>query len=162
VLGEVAGWASVGDAHHAVNLAPDGSGIARAIRGALDVAGLTPGEIGAVNAHGTATKLNDLVETRGIRAALGAHADAVKVCSTKPVTGHLLSASGSVELVITLGAMRAGFAPPTLNLDEPDPACDLDYTPHRAVACSTRHALVLNYGFGGRVGAVIVGRWQDG
>ncbi len=159
ILGEVSGWAVLGDAHHAVALTPDGAAIARAITGALDAAGIAPGEIGHINAHGTATRLNDAIETRGIRTALGRHADAVKVCSTKPVTGHLLSASGSVELLITLEAMRAGFAPATLNLDDPDPNCDLDFTPGAAVACPLRHALVLNYGFGGHVGAVVLSQW---
>jgi len=159
VLAELVGWAVVGDAHHPTDLAPDGAGIARAIRSALDMAGVAPGEIAHINAHGTATKLNDVVETRAIRAALGEHADGVKICSTKPVTGHLLSASGSIELVITIGAIRSGLAPPTINLDETDPACDLDYTPRRAVPCSIPHALVLNYGFGGRVGAAVLSRW---
>jgi len=162
IFGEIAGWAVAGEAHHTTNLASDGSGIAHAIRQALDGAGLAPEAIAHVNAHGTATKLNDLVETRGIRAAFGKHAEQIKICSTKPVTGHLLSASASIELIITLGAMRSGFAPPTLNLDEADPACDLDYTPHTAVPCSIPHALVLNYGFGGHVAAVILSRSTDG
>ncbi len=161
ILGEVTGWAIVGDAHHQTNLAPDGASIAHAIGRALDMAGLAPDEVDHINAHGTATRINDIVETRGIRAAFGRHADTVKVCSTKPVTGHLLSASASVELLITIGAMRSGLAPPTINLDEPDPACDLDYTPNAAVQCPIRHALVLNYGFGGRVGAVVLGHWRD-
>ena len=156
VVAEVTGWAVVADAHHQTRLAPDGHGIARAIRTALDMAGLAPDEIAHINAHGTATKLNDPIETRGIRAAFGAHAPRIRICSTKPITGHLLSASGSVELVITLGAMRSGFAPPTINLEAPDPACDLDYTPKNAVPCPIRHALVLNYGFGGHVAALIV------
>ncbi len=159
VLAEVAGWAIVSDAHDPITLARDGAGIARAIGRALDAAGRAPDEIDHVNAHGTATRLNDLVETCGIRAALGKHARNVKVCSTKPVTGHLLSASGSVELIIALGAMRAGVAPPTINLDEPDPALDLDTTANVAVEHPIGHALVLNYGFGAHVGAVILSRW---
>ena len=162
VLGEIAGCAVLSDAHHVTNLTPDGSGVADAVRRALAAAGLPPDAIAHANAHGTATRLNDLVETRGLRAAFGNHADKIKICSTKPVTGHLLSASGSVELIITLGAMRSGFAPPTLNLDDPDPACDLDYTPHAAVPCTIPHALVLNYGFGGHVAAVILSGLRDG
>ncbi len=156
VLAEVTGWAVIADAHDQARLAPDGHPIARAIRAALDTAGLAPDEIAHINAHGTATKLNDPIETRGIRTAFGKHAPGLRICSTKPITGHLLSASGSVELVITLGAMHSGFAPPTINLERPDPACDLDYTPGNAVPCPIRHALVLNYGFGGHVGALIV------
>jgi 3-oxoacyl-[acyl-carrier-protein] synthase II len=156
VLAEVAGCAVVNDAHHQTNLEASGAGIAGAIRLALAQAGLAPDEIDHINAHGTATRLNDAVETRGIRAALGGHADGVKVCSTKPVTGHLLSASGSVELIVTIEAMRRGMAPPTINLDAPDPACDLDWTPNVAVAHRVRHALVLNYGFGGHIGAVVL------
>jgi 3-oxoacyl-[acyl-carrier-protein] synthase II len=159
VLAEVAGCAVINDAHHQTKLEAGGAGIASAIRLALDEAGLSGGEIDHINAHGTATKLNDAVETRGIRAALGEHARRVKVCSTKPVTGHLLSASGSVELIVTIEAMRRGVAPPTINVGEPDPACDLDYTPNHAVERSIRHALVLNYGFGGHVGAVVLSRW---
>jgi 3-oxoacyl-[acyl-carrier-protein] synthase II len=159
VLAEVAGCAVVNDAHHQTNLEASGAGIAGAIQLALAQAGIVPGEIDHVNAHGTATRLNDAVETRGIRAALGAWADRVKVCSTKPVTGHLLSASGSVELIVTIEAMRRGIVPPTINLDAPDPACDLDCTPNVAVAHAIRHALVLNYGFGGHIGAVVLGRW---
>jgi 3-oxoacyl-[acyl-carrier-protein] synthase II len=159
ILAELVGWAVVSDAHHQTDLAPDGAGVARAIGAALDAAGLGPGEIAHINAHGTATKLNDLVETRAIRAAFGAHADWIKICSTKPVTGHLLSASGSVELIVTIGAMRAGLAPPTLNLEAADPACDLDYTANVAVPCSIGHALVLNYGFGGRLGAAVLSQW---
>ncbi|MBN1918840.1 MAG: beta-ketoacyl-[acyl-carrier-protein] synthase family protein [Verrucomicrobia bacterium] len=158
VLAEIAGCAVVNDAHHQINLEASGGGIAGAIRAALARAGIAPDEVDHINAHGTATRLNDLVETRGLRAALGAWADRVKVCSTKPVTGHLLSASGSVELIVTIEAMRRGVAPPTINLDEPDPACDLDYTPNVAVAHPIRHALVLNYGFGGHIGAVVLGR----
>jgi len=160
ILAEVAGSAIVSDAHDPITLAPDGAGVAHAIGRALDAAGLAPNQIDHVNAHGTATRVNDLVETRGIRAALGEHAGNVKVCSTKPVTGHLLSASGSVELIIALGAMRAGVAPPTINLDEADPGLDLDYTPNAAVERPSRHALVLNYGFGAHVGAVILSRWM--
>jgi 3-oxoacyl-[acyl-carrier-protein] synthase II len=159
ILAEVAGWGVMAHAHDRASLAPDAAGIAHAIALALDTAGLSPDEVDHVNAHGTATPVNDVVETRGIRRALGSHAARVKVCSTKPITGHLLSASGSVELVITLGAMQRQIAPPTINLAHPDPACDLDYTPQRAVACPIRHALVLNYGFGGHVGAVVLSHW---
>lgn len=159
ILAEVGGWGVISHAHSRTSLAPDAAGIAHAITLALDMAGVRPGEIDHVNAHGTATPINDVTETRGIRQALGDHAAKVKVCSTKPVTGHLLSASGSVELVITLGAMQRQAAPPTINLAHPDPDCDLDYTPHETVACPMRHALVLNYGFGGHVGAVVLGHW---
>jgi 3-oxoacyl-[acyl-carrier-protein] synthase II len=159
VLAEVGGWGVVSHAHGRTSLAPDAAGIAHAITLALDMAGVEPDEVGHINAHGTATPINDVVETRGIHRALGDHAAKVKVCSTKPVTGHLLSASGSVELVITLGAMQRETAPPTINLAHPDPACDLDYTPRDAVACPMGHALVLNYGFGGHVGAVVLSQW---
>ena len=161
ILAEVSGWAVVGDAHHLTTLAPHGAGVAHAVTSALDVAGLAPADIDHINAHGTATKLNDVIETHGIRMAFGRHADRIKICSTKPITGHLLSASASVELIIAIGAMRSGLAPPTINLDEVDPACDLDYTPHAAVECPMRHALVLNYGFGGHVGAVVLSGWTE-
>lgn len=132
---------------------PDGSSIAQLIQSVL-LKGTLPGYI---NAHGTGTKFNDESETRGIRHALGHGADRTPVSSTKAATGHLLGAAGAVEAAFAVLALRDQILPPTLNLTEPDPICDLDYIPHLARAAKISTALSLSYGFGGQMGAVLFG-----
>ena len=139
----------------------DGSGAARAIRVALEHAGLSAEEIGYVNAHGTSTPLNDLVETRALKLALGEHAYHTAISSTKSMTGHMLGAAGGFESVVCVLALQHGIAPGTMNLATPDPNCDLDYLPNAARELPRlRHVLKLNMGFGGHNAAVVYSRFE--
>jgi 3-oxoacyl-[acyl-carrier-protein] synthase II len=148
---ELAGGAIGSDAHHETALDPDPAGLARVILRALADAGMTSGDLDAVNVHGTATLSNDPLECRALRLALGAEADRLACSANKAQIGHLLGAAGSAELAIAALSIRDGFAPPTLNLDDPDPACDLDGTPHSGRSISIRAALKLSIGFGGHL-----------
>ena len=147
VLGELAGFGLGADAGDIV--APSAEGAAEAMRQALRDAGLHPEDVDYINAHGTGTPLNDPTETRAIRQAFGAHADALAVTSTKGVHGHALGAAGALELVAVLGALREQVVPPTANFLDPDPACDLDYVPNVARAMPVRAALSNSFAFGG-------------
>jgi 3-oxoacyl-[acyl-carrier-protein] synthase II len=146
---ELRGYASTTDAHHIMAPAPGGAGAARCMRRALEVAGLDPSEVDYVNAHGTSTPANDPAESHAIRSAFGPHADRLMVSSTKGVTGHLLGAAGGMEAVATALALYHGVVPPTANLDNPDPECDLDYVPGSAREVSLRAAISNGFGFGG-------------
>lgn len=150
VHGFVSGWSMRADAFAMTSMQPSGDGIARAIEDAVARAGNPT--IDYINAHGTATNLNDSIETRGIKSALGAR---VPVSSTKPLTGHLLGASGAMEAVISLMALSEDFLPPTLNLEVPDADCDLDYLPNQGRDAQLQTVLSLSYGFGGHIGALI-------
>lgn len=130
-------------------LRPDAEGAAEAIRLALRSAGVAPEAVGYINAHGTGTALNDSTETTAIRMVFGAHADRVPVSSTKPIHGHALGAAGALELAVTVNALREGFAPPTINWLEADPACDLDVLPNVGRACEMQYALSNSFAFGG-------------
>jgi 3-oxoacyl-[acyl-carrier-protein] synthase II len=158
ILAEIAGYGLSADAHHMTAPDPNGVGAALAIRRALADAAVDAGEIDYVNAHGTGTPHNDPVETRAIRATLGDRASHVAVSSTKSQVGHCLGAAGAVELVATVLAVRHGFAPPTANLEEPDPECDLDYVPREAREMPIRVAISNSYGFGGNNTSVVVRR----
>ncbi len=153
---ELAGGAFGADAYHETNLNPDPSGLAHLIGRALANAGVSPEEIDHVNVHGTATRTNDPLECRALRLALGEHAGRVACSANKSQIGHLLGAAGAAELAITCLAIRDGFVPPTLNLDDPDPACDLDGTPHVGRAMPIRAALKLSIGFGGHLAAAVL------
>lgn len=161
-LAAITGWALAADAYHVVRPHPEGAGLAAAISQALGRAGIAPEAIGYVNAHGTGTPANDPAETAALRRALGAHATAVPVSSTKGSTGHMLEASGVVELIITMLALRDGQLPPTVGLVEPDPRCDLDYIPGEARAARPRRALTVNAGFGGLNSALVVEVGEEG
>lgn len=147
ILGVLAGVGMSADAGDIV--APDPAGSAAAMRRALVDAGLSPGDVDYINAHGTGTPTNDPAETRAIHDVFGAHAPKLAVSSTKSMHGHALGASGALELVAVLGAMREGVVPPTLNLDVPDPACDLDYVPNEARRLRVAAALSNSFAFGG-------------
>jgi len=153
ILGYLTGWSLLADATHLTALCPSGESIGRAIRGALRRAGRE--SVDYVNAHGTATRVNDVTEARGIAGALGT---AVPVSSTKGLTGHLLGAAGSVEAALCVLAMREGFAPPTVGLEERDEAGDLDYIPLQGRVMPLASVLSLNYGFGGHIGALVFER----
>jgi 3-oxoacyl-[acyl-carrier-protein] synthase II len=158
---ELAGGALGGDAHHLTDLDPDPANLAALIERALRDAGMAPADIDYINVHGTATRSNDPLECRAIRRAFGPHADSLSCSANKAQIGHLLGAAGAAELAITCLALRDGFVPPTLNLDDPDPACDLDGTPHVGKPRNIRAALKLSIGFGGHLAAVVI-RKPDG
>jgi len=149
IYAELAGYGMTGDAHHITAPLEDGSGAAAAMQFAFKDAGVNPDVVDYINAHGTSTPLGDIGETRAIKAALGAHAKKVSISSTKSHLGHLLGASGGVEAVISALAVHNNIIPPTINLDNPDPECDLDYTPHKAKDKKITYAMSNSFGFGG-------------
>jgi 3-oxoacyl-[acyl-carrier-protein] synthase II len=155
---ELAGGAIGSDAHHETALDPDPSGLARVIRQALRISDVLSADLDVVNVHGTATLGNDPLECRALRLALGPGAGRVACSANKGQIGHLLGAAGSAELAIAALSVRDGFAPPTLNLDEADPACDLDGTPHFGRAMPIRALLKLSLGFGGHLAAAVLRR----
>lgn len=162
IHGELIGYSSNDDAYHITAPDPDGAGATACMRLALASAGLEPEEIDYINAHGTSTLLNDATETRAIKEALGKHAYQVPVSSTKSMTGHLLGAAGALEAALTIQALKTGIIPPTINLEYPDPECDLDYVPNQARRAEIRTALSNSFGFGGHNVCLVFQRWQDG
>ncbi len=159
ILAELVGVGLTGDAYHMTSPPPDGDGAIRAMKAALDVAGIGPAEIGYINAHGTSTKLNDAAESAGIKKVFGEHARSLKVSSTKSMTGHLLGAGAAVELIACILAIRDGKIPPTINYENPDPECDLEYVPNQAIDCDFDTALSNSFGFGGHNCSLIVKRF---
>jgi 3-oxoacyl-[acyl-carrier-protein] synthase II len=149
ILGEIVGYGQTTDAYHITAPAEGGAGAARAISAALRDAGLTPADVDYVSAHGTATDLNDKYETMAIKAALGDAARDVAISSTKSMTGHIMGATGAIETVFCLLAMRDKVVPPTINYETPDPDCDLDYIPNEARPMAVEVALNNAFGFGG-------------
>ena len=158
ILGEIAGFGATSDAGHITD--PDAGGAARAISLALRDARLNPEDVGYINAHGTATRANDLTETAAIKQALGEAARNVAVSSTKSLHGHAMGASGAIEIASSLLALRDGFLPPTINLHTPDPACDLDYVPNVPREARVGAFLSNSFGFGG-MNAVVALRLLD-
>jgi len=132
ILAELVGAGMTCDAFHITSAHPDGIGAAQAMTAAMKAAKINPDEVDYINAHGTSTPVNDPIETRAIKLALGDHASRTPVSSTKSMTGHAIGAAGALEAIICVKAMEAGVIPPTINLDTPDPECDLDYVPHQA------------------------------
>ncbi len=149
IYAEIAGYGLTGDAYHITSPAPGGEGAARCMTMALRDAGMDPWEVDYINAHGTSTKYGDELETLAIKTVFKEHAYKVAVSSTKSMTGHLLGAAGGVEAVICALSIHNGMVPPTINLDNPDPECDLDYVPHTARKADIRAALSNSFGFGG-------------
>lgn len=160
ILAEVLGAGMSADAHHITAPSEDGGGAALAMGRALRSAGVAPDEIDYINAHGTSTPLGDIAETRAIRSVFRGHADRVLVSSTKSMLGHSLGATAAVEAGLTILAMRDGIVPPTINLTQPDPACDLDYVPNEARRAPVRIALSNSFGFGGSNSALVLKRWD--
>jgi len=148
-LAELAGYAATSDAAHVTAPDPEGLGSARCITLALQRAGVAPRDVSYVNAHGTSTPLGDPAETQALKHALGAHAYRLPVSATKSMTGHLMGGAGALEAAICVQALRSSLVPPTINLDTPDPACDLDYVPHRARPVDLDVVLSNSFGFGG-------------
>ncbi|HIK38262.1 MAG: beta-ketoacyl-ACP synthase II [Geminocystis sp.] len=149
IYAEMVGYGMTCDAYHMTAPGPEGIGASRAMTLALKDAGITPEEVSYINAHGTSTPANDVTETRAIKRALGEHAYNVAISSTKSMTGHLLGGSGGVEAVATVLAIAHDLVPPTINLENPDPECDLDYVPHKPRHMTVNVALSNSFGFGG-------------
>ena len=160
VYAELAGGALSGDAYHITAPRADGSGAAQAMRAALEAAATPAEAIACIAAHGTGTPLNDVSETIAIKAAFGAHAPAIAVSATKSMVGHLLGGAGAVGALAAVLAIAEGRVPPTINLQTPDPDCDLDYVPNEARETPVRAAMVNGFGFGGQNGAVVFRAWE--
>ncbi len=149
IYGEVCGYGLTADAHHLTAPAPGGEGAARCMKMAINNAGISADEVDYINAHGTSTHFNDLYETMAIKTVLGNHAKNIMVSSTKGMTGHALGAAGGMEAAFALLAMERGVVPPTINYQEPDPECDLDYVPNEARQAEVKVAISNSFGFGG-------------
>ena len=160
-LAEFVGYGVSSDAHHLTQPSPDAAGPMLAMQVALQRTGLAPEEIDYVNAHGTGTPLNDVVETRAIKQVFGSHAYRIPVSSTKSMHGHCLAAAGAIEAVASVIAIREGFVPPTATLREPDPECDLDYVPGESRPAPLRTVMSNSYGFGGNNASVVIRAAQD-
>jgi 3-oxoacyl-[acyl-carrier-protein] synthase II len=158
VYAEVLSYAATSDAHHITEPAPQGAGLARAMKKALLKANLKPEEVEYINAHGTSTKFNDRDETSAIKTVFGDHAHKVAISSTKSMIGHMMGAAGGVEIAVTALALRDGILPPTINYTTPDPDCDLDYVPNTARHQSISLAMSNSMGFGGHNAVVVLGR----
>lgn len=161
IYAEITAARMLAEAHHVTGLEESSASLSYLISNTLRQARLRPANLGYINAHGTGTKQNDVVESRGIRHALGKAADSVCVSSTKSMLGHLVCAAGSVELAITALALRDGYFPPTINLTSPDPECDLDYLPLVGRRGGYEHALKISIAFGGHLVAFALRRWED-
>lgn len=156
IYAELVGYGMSGDAHHITAPWEDGRGAAKAMEFALKDAGVTPEMVDYINAHGTSTPLGDIAETKAVKSTFGAHAKKVAISSTKSQLGHLLGASGGVEAVVTAMSVWRNLIPPTINLTDPDPECDLDYTPHRARDLKVTYAMSNSFGFGGHNASLLV------
>ena len=161
ILAEMVGYGSTGDAYHVTEPAPGGMGLVRAMRRALQKAGLRPDQVDYINAHGTATPYNDRTETEAIKTCFGEHAYRLAISSTKSMIGHTLGAAGAVEAVISIMTILTGIIPPTINLHHPDPECDLDYVPNKARQATVNVAMSNSMGFGGHNACLIFKRYED-
>ncbi len=160
IYGELIGYGYTGDAYHITAPSPDGDGAVRCMRMAIKDAGLTPAEVDYINAHGTSTPLNDLTETIAIKTVFGDHAQKIPISATKSMTGHLLGAAGSTEAIFTILAIQDGILPPTINYEEPDPQCDLDYVPNVARRKPLKVAMSNAFGFGGTNATLVFKKFE--
>ena len=160
ILGEVVGYGATCDAYHITAPAPGGAEGAKAMALALADAGVSPEEVGYINAHGTSTPMNDACETQAIRAVFGDHAYQMAVSSTKSMTGHMLGAAGAVEAIFTAQALGEGFLPATIGYQVPDPECDLDIVPNVGREADVRYALSNSLGFGGHNASILLKKWE--
>ena len=158
IYAELAGFGLSGDAYHMTSPAPGGEGAAHCMENAMRTAAINPENVDYINAHGTSTPLGDIAETQAMKRALGDHAKKIAVSSTKSMTGHLLGAAGAIEAVYATLAIKHQIAPPTINLDDPDPECDLDYVPADAREMRIDVALSNSFGFGGTNGTLVMKR----
>jgi 3-oxoacyl-[acyl-carrier-protein] synthase II len=161
IYAEVVGYGMTGDAYHITAPAPGGEGGARAIRAALKQAELAPEQVDYINAHGTSTPLNDKLETEGIKKVFGAHAYKLAVSSNKSMIGHLIGAAGAVEAIATVLTIVNGIIPPTINYNEPDPDCDLDYVPNKARESKVNVAMSSSLGFGGHNCSIALRKFDE-
>jgi 3-oxoacyl-[acyl-carrier-protein] synthase II len=161
IYAEIAGYGLSGDAYHLTSQPEDANGAVRSMRMALRKAGIRPDQIDYINAHGTSTPINDPTETKAVKTTFGDHAMKLAMSSTKSMTGHLLGAAGGLEAGITALAVYHQVAPPTINLDSPDPACDLDYVPHVKREMPIEYALSNSFGFGGTNGTLLLKRYRE-
>ena len=160
IYAELLGYGATGDAFHLSAPEPEGLGMQGCMRNAIKNAGLKPEQIDYINAHGTSTGLNDKIETAAIKKVFGEAAKSIAISSTKSMTGHMLGAAGAIEFIATLMAIREGIVPPTTNYEDPDPECDLTYTPNRAVKKNLRYAISNSFGFGGHNACLAIGRYE--
>ncbi|WP_108306263.1 beta-ketoacyl-ACP synthase II [Metalysinibacillus jejuensis] len=158
IYAELVGYGATGDAYHITAPAPEGEGAARAMKQALQDGGVEPTSVGYINAHGTSTPYNDLYETMAVKSVFGEHAYNLAMSSTKSMTGHLLGAAGGVEAVFTVLALKEGILPPTMNLQNPDPDCDLDYVANQAREQQVEYAMSNSLGFGGHNASLVFKR----
>ncbi|MFW5812268.1 MAG: beta-ketoacyl-[acyl-carrier-protein] synthase family protein, partial [Alkalispirochaetaceae bacterium] len=158
IYAEVAGSSMTCDANHLTAPHPEGRGAIEAMDRAIKAAGLEPEQVDYINAHGTSTPINDPMETKAIKEVFGAHAAKVKISSTKSMTGHRVGAAGGIEALVATKALEQQFYPPTINLDNPDPECDLDYVPNTGIEGKMEVAMSNTFGFGGHNGVVILRR----
>ncbi|MGQ9832333.1 MAG: beta-ketoacyl-ACP synthase II [Candidatus Villigracilaceae bacterium] len=159
ILAELAGYAATADAFHVTAPSEDGAGAATAIRLAMETAGVLPEQVGYINAHGTGTPLNDAAETRAIKRAFGEQAYKIPVSSTKSMTGHMMGATGALEAIFCVQAIREGVLPPTINYHTPDPVCDLDYIPNQAREKKIEVAISNALGFGGHNAVLVIRKY---
>ena len=160
IIAELAGYGVTADAYHITAPDPSGTGGGRCIKLAITDAGLKPEDIQYYNAHGTSTEINDPTETRMLKYAFGDYAYKLKISSTKSMHGHCLGGTGAIEAIVCILAMRDGFFPPTINLDNPDPECDLDYIPNRVQYGEINAAISMSLGFGGHNSAVVIKKYE--
>ena len=160
IYAEIVGYGMSSDAYHMTAPSEDGDGARRVMAMAVRKAGIAPSDVDYINAHGTSTPYNDRLETLAIRNCFGEHADTLAISSTKSMTGHLLGGAGGLEAGITALAVHHQVAPPTINLDDPDPECDLDYVPHQSRQMPIRYALSNSFGFGGTNAALLFKRFE--
>jgi 3-oxoacyl-[acyl-carrier-protein] synthase II len=161
ILAEVVGYGMSGDAYHITQPAENGDGAYRVMLNTLNDAKVQPSQVGYVNAHGTSTDIGDKLETVAIKRAFGDHAYKLAVSSTKSMTGHLLGGAGGLEAGVTVLALRDQVLPPTINLENPDEGCDLDYVPNHSRKAELEYAMSNSFGFGGTNGALLFRRWSD-
>lgn len=161
ISAEIVGYGMSGDAFHITAPPEDASGAVRAMRATLEDAGVDPTEVDYINAHGTSTPANDRIETKAIKAVFAEHAYKLAISSTKSMTGHLLGAAGGLEAGVSALAIRDQEIPPTINLENPDPECDLDYVPNQSRKAEIRYVLSNSFGFGGTNACLLLKRYQD-
>jgi 3-oxoacyl-[acyl-carrier-protein] synthase II len=161
ILAELVGYGMTGDANHITQPAENGDGAFRVMRLALRDAKVEPQQVGYVNAHGTSTPLGDAIETTAMKRVFGDYARKIAVSSTKSMTGHLLGGAGGLEAGISVLALQNQILPPTINYEQPDPACDLDYVPNKARKAEVEYALSNSFGFGGTNAALVFRRWSE-
>lgn len=160
IYAEIAGYGASGDAYHMTAPCENGEGMARAMQNALREAGISPSAVGHINAHATSTQLNDSIETKAIKLVFGDHAKKIKISATKSMTGHLLGAAGGIETVFTALALHEETLPGTINLENPDPQCDLDYMADGSQKIACAYAMCNSFGFGGTNASLILKKWD--